>query len=87
MKNKSIILMIVIILVLILSITGVTLYFTNKSIIQKDETNINNTESNNEDEAINHGIQDNPDEDNITNVISTPNENDENTLTNMHATP
>ena len=37
MKNKSIILMIVIILVLILSITGVTLYFTNKSIIQKDD--------------------------------------------------
>ena len=87
MKNKSIILMIVIILVLILSITGVTLYFTNKSIMQKDETNITNTESNNEDEAINHGIQDNPDEDNITNIISTPNENDENTLKNMHATP
>ena len=55
--------------------------------MQKDETNITNTESNNEDEAINHGIQDNPGEDNITNIISTPNENDENILTNMHATP
>ena len=39
MKNKSIILIIVIILVLILSITGVTIYFTTKSILQKDETN------------------------------------------------
>ena len=87
MKNKSIILMIVIILVLILSITGVTLYFTNKSIMQKDETNITNTESNNEDEAINHGIQDNKGEDNIKKIIYKKNENDENILTNMHATP
>lgn len=82
MKNKSIILIIVIILVLILSITGVTIYFTTKSILQKDETNITS-----EDDTIDHGIQDNPDEDDITNIISTPDENDDNSLKNMQATP
>lgn len=86
MKHKNIILIIVILLAIVLSIAGVTIYFINKSIIQKDLTNtINNeTESNNEDYQR---IQDNPDEDNITNVIATPNEDDENSLKNIQATP
>lgn len=86
MKHKSIILIIVILLAIVLSIAGVTIYFINKSIIQKDLTNtINNeTESNNEDYQR---IQDNPDEDNLTNVIATPNEDGENSLTNIQATP
>lgn len=82
MKHKSIILIIVILLAIVLSIAGVTIYFINKSIIQQDLTNtINNeTESNNEDYQR---IQDNPDEDNLTNVIATPNEDGENSLTNI----
>ncbi len=86
MKHKSIILIIVILLAIVLSIAGVTIYFINKSIIQQDLTNtINNeTESNNEDYQR---IQDNPDEDNLTNVIATPNEDGENSLTNIQATP
>ncbi|MCI8962024.1 MAG: hypothetical protein HFJ18_03780 [Clostridia bacterium] len=86
MKHKSIILIIVILLAIVLSIAGVTIYFISKSIIQQDLTNtINNeTESNNEDYQR---IQDNPDEDNLTNVIATPNEDGENSLTNIQATP
>lgn len=86
MKHKSIILIIVILLAIVLFIAGVTIYFINKSIIQQDLTNtINNeTESNNEDYQR---IQDNPDEDNLTNVIATPNEDGENSLTNIQATP
>ena len=87
MKNKGIILGIVI--VLIIAIIGVTIYFTSKSIIGNDETNTSNTETetNNEENTIGQGIQDNPDEDNLANIIATPNDNEGDGSTNFQATP
>ena len=77
-KNKSIIIGIVIIV--IIAIIGVNMYFTSKSIIGKNETD----EQNN---TIGQGIQDNPDEDNLANIIATPNENQGDNSSNFRPTP
>lgn len=77
-KNKSIIIGIVIIV--IIAIIGVSMYFTSKSIIGKNETD----EQNN---TIGQGIQDNPDEDNLANIIATPNENQGDNSSNFKPTP
>lgn len=86
-KNKGIIIAVIIILLIV--IIGVTMYFTSKSIIKNNETNTTNTETeeNSEDDAIEGRIQDNPDEDDVSNVIATPDENEGDSLKNMLTTP
>lgn len=86
-KNKSISIIVGTVIIVVIAIIGVSIYFTSKSIIKNNEANNTSTESNGDNNIINQGIQDNPEEDNLANIIATPNNNEGDSSPNFQATP